>query len=131
MIFCLGAISSTIGYYLGGKEKIPVQKISMKAFYSSCLFFFFCALVSAHLARSANPGFVYTSLNYLDFVDAPSLLIVGLSLVVVACISSLQYEDGLSHLSSSLVFVFLWPLDSLLCFGMRCLFSLHKETLAR
>ena len=41
MIFCLGAISSTIGYYLGGKEKIPVQKISMKAFYSSCLFFFF------------------------------------------------------------------------------------------
>ena len=106
MIFCLGAICSTIGYYLGGKEKAPVQKISMNAFCSACLFFVFCVLVSAHLARASSPGFVFTSLNYLDFVDVPSLLIVGLSLVVVACISSLQDEEFSSHLSSSMVFVF-------------------------
>ena len=106
MIFCLGAITSAVGYYLGGKNKVPNEKIPKITFFAFCLFFLSCALVTAHLARSATPDFVYTSLNYRDFVDVPSFLIVGLSLIVVACIASLQRGDFSSNLSSSMVFVF-------------------------
>jgi hypothetical protein len=99
MIFCLGSILSGIGFFLGGNERIPHERVSFTSFCLSVGFFIFCLVMAVFLSLPEGG-------RLIDAIEPQSLAVVVITLLIAFCLSFLRPGDFSKNLSSSVVFTF-------------------------